>query len=399
MKNSKSIFSILAFSSALFLASCNQDEVNSLSDEDALGTGVAQTSGQLASGTNFTLSGTGSSSFGQFPGGGFPSGGSMGSHQQYSPGNHPGFPLDGTSLLAPSNELLAIIDAENAGDFRGFFMMSMGGGTVKSYDKDGNEIKLTGFSMPTGFTGSTGYSNNMPEGCSFSGGQYPKYDSSLMSAVKSVIDFGTGVTKTRDTVSITRSGKIIITRSKNTSSMTETVTFENYKVNGSLIEGIKTRVSSFVKTNSSTTSKTTTSVAGGKITFADGSVATWKSDSERNSDVTFASSNASMNLDGETISTGRTVVTKNGSVLYSHIITKALKSDLGCKSFRFGPVSGTVETIYQDQNVVLDFGNGSCDNKTVTVTINGVATEKTIGGFSFDFSMMSKFFNFGRISG
>jgi hypothetical protein len=399
MKNIKSITYSLAFASALLFAGCGQQEINSSSDENVRLTGVAQTSGQLASGTNFTLSGTGTSfgNFGGYPSGGFPSGGfPSGGMGSFSPGNHPGFPLDGTSLLAPTNELLAIIDAENAGDFRGLFMFSKGGGTVKSYDKDGNEIKLGGFAVPASFSGFTGYSSGMPEGCSFSGGQFPKYDSSLMAAIKTIIDFGTGVTQKRDTATITRSGKIIINRSKTSSSVTETITFENYKVNNNLIEGTKTRVSTFVKTNSTMNTKTTTTVTGGKITFANGSVATWVSDNERISSVTFSSSRATFNSTGQTITTGATVVTSSSNaVVYSHVIVKDLKSDLSCKSFRFGPVSGTVETKYEGKTIVLDFGDGSCDNKKVTVTIDGITTEREIGGFSFDFSAMSKFFNFG----
>lgn len=110
--------------SLIWLASCNMDGLKSNSDSTTPATpvvltNVAQTSSQLASGTSFTLSGSSSDSGGMHPEG-------MGGRK--GPGG-PGM-IDGTGLFTATDELLAIVDAESAGDFRGFRMQAAGGATV-----------------------------------------------------------------------------------------------------------------------------------------------------------------------------------------------------------------------------------------------------------------------------
>src|SRR4051812_23550380 len=176
MKNT--FLKILAVMISLGGITGSNDALKSNSDSDSATavttlTNVAQTSAQLASGTSFTLSGSSSDSGGTHPEG-------MGGRK--GPGG-PGM-IDGTGLFTATDELLAIVDAESAGDFRGFRMQAAGGATVTNYDASGNTVML---SPPAQNEGG-------PEGCSFSGKQFPKFDSLLAKIAKTVVDFGAGVT-------------------------------------------------------------------------------------------------------------------------------------------------------------------------------------------------------------
>jgi hypothetical protein len=342
--------------SAAWLISCNMDGLKSNSDSatpttTVVLTNVAQTSSQLASGTSFTLSGSSSDSGGIRPDG-------MGGRK--GPGG-PGM-IDGTGLFTATDELLAIVDAESAGDFRGFRMQAAGGATVTNYDASGNVVTL---SPPAQNSGG-------PEGCSFSGKQFPKFDSLLAKVAKTVVDFGTGVTHQKGNTTITRAGKIIITRTGDSSSHTETITFDNYTVNGAAIAGTKTRVSTFDSTTGKGSS--TTNVSGGKITFCDATVASWVSNRSRVSAITL-DSNGRPTSGTITTEGSSTITSTTGDVIYSHKVTKAIIEDLSCRMHK--PVSGTVQTTYHTDVVSIDFGDGSCSNTKATVTLNGqVVTAK-----------------------
>lgn len=338
-------------------ACSNQDLGISSSKVQQLVIDVAQTSGQLASGTSFAISGSSTDSTMEHPHGGpGPKGNKPG-------GPHPGI-LDGLNLLAPTNDLLAIVDAESASDLRGFRMSKNGGATITNYDANGAVVSVP---LP----GKDG-----PQGCSFSGKQFPEYDALLSTIVKTVIDFGSGVTIKHDTVEITRAGKIIITRTTTDNTTTETTSFDNYSVNGAKIAGTKTRTSTFDKTTGSGTS--TTTVTGGLITFSDGTVATWTSDRSRVSDIVLDDHGRP---ESGTITTEvNTQVVSNGTVIYSHKSTSPLIENVGCEGRRRGPVSGVVETVYKSDTISVDYGDGTCTNRTVTITFNGTTTTKTIGG-------------------
>jgi hypothetical protein len=338
---------------------CNNDgSVSTLTDSSKQTStllDVAQTSGQLASGTSFTIQGSSTDSITQQGDG----------HHHHGPGHdrHKGI-LDGVNLLAPTDELLAIVDAESASDIRGLRISKDGGATITNYNAAGETVTLP---LPR---------EGGPNGCSFSGHQHPESDSLLSTIVKTVIDFGTGVTFHHDSVSITRSGSITIERSGDVSSATEVTTFNNYAVNGAHIEGVKTRVSTFDATTGNGTS--TTSVADGKITFADGTTASWTSDKTRTSTITLdANNHPSSGIIVTEVNTA--VVSSDGTVIYSHKTTSPLTENVACEGRRHGPVSGTLQTVYRTDTVIADYGDGSCTNRTITITLNGVTTTKTIG--------------------
>lgn len=248
---------------------------------------------------------------------------------------------------------------------RGLRMYGRGGARITNYDANGNIVSLP---VPA---------ENGPEGISFSGGQFPQYDSLLKKIVKTVIDFGSGVIVRHDSIAITRVGKIIITRTKNGQVLTETVAFENYSVNNNKIEGTKTRVNNFDPTTGKGSSYTT--VTNGKITFSDGTVATWASTKQRTTDIVIDAITKRPSS-GSIVTTAVTTVTAtDGTLIYSHNTINPIIENLACGQSHHWPVSGTVETIYRTQTISVDFGNGSCSNKTITITIDGVSATKTIG--------------------
>jgi hypothetical protein len=344
---------------AIFALACTQQDQNLSSDSSSL-TNLVQTSGQLASGTSFVITGSAPSSTSASSI--QPSSGNGG--RQHGRGGCKNELLNGTSFIATTDELAAIVDAESAGDMRGFRMFNKSGATVTHYDASGNVVTLP---IPDQNSGA-------PEGASFSGKQFPKYDSLLSKIAKTVVDFGAGVTITRGNNSVTRSGSITITRTGTTTNKTETVTYSNYKVNGILIEGTKTRVSTFDSATGNGTSNTT--VTDGKITLADGTVATWTSTRTRSSSVVLDSNGRPTSGEIKT-EANSSVKLSDGTVIYSNVTTAPVVEKIECR--RHAPVSGTVTTIYRTDTVVLDFGDGSCSNNTVSVTVNGVTTIKTIG--------------------
>lgn len=350
---------VLLGSLSVWMFGCNKENLSSATsglNQSSL-TAVGQTSAQLASGTSFSIASTTSGNGGPMGG----QGGPAGPHgHEHGPGGM-GSALAGTDFLTPTNELIAIVDAESAGDMRGTRMFGNGGAKITNYDAAGNVVTMTPPSMNAG-----------PEGASFSCGQFPQNDSLLAKIVKTVIDYGSGVSVQHDSITITRAGKITIERSASGNTHTEVVSFENYSVNNNAIEGTKTRTSTF---DSSTGSgKSTTIVANGKITFNDGTVATWTSSRERDTQVTLdATSNRPTS--GTVVSTASVTV----GDIYSHVTTKSVTEDLSCGRERHWPVSGTIETKYRSNDIVIDFGDGSCSNRTISVTINGTTTTKTIG--------------------
>lgn len=320
---------------------------------------IAQASSQLASGTSFHIFGSSTydanATFGEI---------NHSSGRKGGPGRgrHNGL-LDGLSLLAPTEELLAIVEAESGGDMRGLRMAKMGGATIKHYDANGNLVELP---MP----------EDGPHGGGFSGKQFPELDELLSKIVTTVVDYGAGVTFQRDSVSITRSGKMTISRTSTETTKTEIITFDNYVVNGNKIEGVKTRTATFDKATGK--GSVNSSVSNGKITFSDGSVGVWTSTKSRNTEIIFGELvNRPV---GGTITTvvASKVTLENGSTIYSHESIEPLIEKLNCGGKKRAPVSGVVKTNYRDQELVVDFGEGSCDKMSIAITLNGEVVERPI---------------------
>ena len=343
-----------------------------LTSQDATAIDLAQTSGQLASGTSFVIGGnsfqmgtingrvTETSEMSNGPGG---PGGLKGLGK--GKGGHKGI-MDGLTLLAPNDEILAIIDAETAGEVRGFRMHKFGGATITHYDASGKVVNFPIFATPDG-----------PHG-GHSGNQFPELDSLLKLVVKTKVDFGTGVSITKNEQEITRKGIILIERKKDGNILTEKIEFQNYSVNTIKISGVKTTVSDFDKTTGK--GSVVSSVANGKFIFADGETGTWTSEKKRNSAVIRGADNRKP-ISGSIVTEVKTkIVTASNKVIYSHETTEPLKIDLSCQGRRRGPIDGKVQTLYRDNTIIVDYGNGSCENQTITITVNGETTTKKIGG-------------------
>jgi hypothetical protein len=372
MKSFKILF-LLSY--LLFMAACTeQDEKASITEElvdGATAIDLAQTSGQLVSGTSFTLSGNsfqsgsisariaGTEETAHSGGPGALKGMDKGK------GGHKGI-MDGLNLLAPNDEILAIIEAESAGDIRGFRMFKFGGATITHYDASGKIIELPVASTVDG-----------PHG-GHSGNQFPEMDSLLSLIVKSKVDFGAGVTVTKNEQQITRKGVIVVSRTKVGIVLTEKVEFQNYVVNGIQISGVKTIVSEFDKATGKGSVKS--NVANGKFVFADGEVGVWTSEKNRTSEVV-RGNDSRKPISGKILTNVKTSIkSASGAVIYSHETTTPLEIDLSCSGKRRGPTLGKIETVYRTNKISVDFGDGSCTNQTITITVNGVTTTKTIGG-------------------
>src|SRR5258706_11420650 len=107
---------------SLLATGCSTEGINSNNSDTALSqtaVDIAQTSGQLASGTSFEIVGSSSDSTAAINC-------KPGANGRKGNGRHNGI-LDGLSLIAPTDELLAIVDAESASDFRGLRISKSGG--------------------------------------------------------------------------------------------------------------------------------------------------------------------------------------------------------------------------------------------------------------------------------
>lgn len=175
------------------------------------------------------------------------------------------------------------------------------------------------------------------------------------------IDYGEGCSSWM--FDVVKSGKIIITITGwlHEEGSQRIVTFEDFYVNDNLIEGV------FTFTNLGNASYSCTLV-GGKITTPEG-VITRDSErirtrirggetDDRSDDVYEITGNAS----GKTIN----------DVYYTKLITKPLIREWDC----FWITSGTIETTLNEETVVvIDFGDGECDN-IATKSINGGEPEE-----------------------
>lgn len=170
------------------------------------------------------------------------------------------------------------------------------------------------------------------------------------------IDFGT--TGCTDQYFITRKGKLtaVFTDYLHHAGAHVHVTFDNYYVNGAKVEGTYDLANTTGITDPTRTFKDT--VTNGKITTIDGKVCTWNS--TRYSTQTAGFSTLTTLLDDEYTGGGHSSgIGFNGKTFDATSTNIVWK--LACRWL----VKGTV-TIYSNNDpkpIVVDFGDGSCDNK------------------------------------
>lgn len=195
--------------------------------------------------------------------------------------------------------------------------------------------------------------------------------------VTTVVNADNSVTKTitftswanpKGNQNIVKNGKIIINvvGRPTENIFMRTITFENFTINGNLIEGTKviTKTAPYIFT---------ATCENGKITFTDGKTYTRTFNRTR---TWVDGTNTPYNVwdDVFEVTGGATGINRNGYV-YTHTITNPLRVERACRFI----VSGTVEMLVNEKTVMLDYGSGTCDNKA-TITYNGKTTEIKLRG-------------------
>jgi hypothetical protein len=200
------------------------------------------------------------------------------------------------------------------------------------------------------------------------------------------IDFGTtGCTDAKGNI---RKGKIIIIFTPGKRSFpqfTNTVTFDNFSVNGVKVEGVRTIKNVSASLDGDVTFEI--KLTGGKLTFTDGTTATRQSTLYRQ----WSRGGTPLDLSDDQ---QKLLATYNGTqstasginrkgFTYEMKITKDIVYKNSClkESKIFIPVSGTkLLTITKTSGkveITVDYGDGTCD-KTVTITTNGKTETITV---------------------
>jgi len=170
-------------------------------------------------------------------------------------------------------------------------------------------------------------------------------------------------------ITITYTGRKFVAGSK------IVTTFTNYSVNGVKVEGTHTLTNITATTNDYP--RFTASISGGKLTFLDGKTVTreqeftreWQRAKDPTQDkwVLFKGSKAAG--------------TTRNSTTYTMEVTIDIVHSRACQISNkvFIAVSGEKRFTTENKLIVVNYGDGSCDN-IVTVTINGKTRDVTIKG-------------------
>lgn len=147
---------------------------------------------------------------------------------------------------------------------------------------------------------------------------------------------------------------------------TRTITFENFTINGNLIEGTKviTKTAPY---------EFTATCDNGKITFTDGKTIT-RNFTRTRTWVDGFDTPYNVWDDVFDITGSASGINRNGYT-YTNTIINPLHVERACRFI----VSGTIEMAVNDNLVTFDYGNGACDN-LATITINGQTKEVKLRG-------------------
>lgn len=206
-------------------------------------------------------------------------------------------------------------------------------------------------------------------------------DSPIRCAVKThdkenktiVVDFGEGCIGKNGRE---RKGKIIITYTERrfVPGAVHTITFEDFYVDGKLIEGIRTRTN--ISASSDDYLRFSIVLENGKVTWEDGTFATRKGNWETSRIRT------PNPINDERIRTGNASGVDREGLAYTVEITKAIVWKRACMAsdkIKI-PVEGIKVKAFEDGNsVTIDYGDGTCDN-LVTITKDGVTETVELNG-------------------
>lgn len=189
-----------------------------------------------------------------------------------------------------------------------------------------------------------------------------------------VIDYGDGSTCSDSTR--LRKGKITndftFTISRKSGGIktysSQSLTFAGFQKDSTIIDGT-------VVTTGAAGLSTIVEAQDVKITFADGTTATW----DGTLTYTYDKGKGGKWKDNTIHVTGSWTGTNREGVAYTADITDALVFSYACdKRHKFRPVSGKIEIKVGDVTSTVDYGDGTCDKK-YTITTGNMATE-----FEFD---------------
>lgn len=188
-----------------------------------------------------------------------------------------------------------------------------------------------------------------------SGEEYPR---------EIIIDFGEGCEDRRGNI---KTGKIIVTISDTmvNEGATRTVTYENYTVRGNEVSGSKTMVNQGKNEEGNWIIESQSEMLINKV---DEGV-----EINRTSNVTkewLTGFETAEKSDDSFKITGTGSITQDGSVTFYREIIVPLLVDRSCRYI----LSGQIELTNEDGSMLIDFGDGTCDN-TATVTKDGVTEE------------------------
>lgn len=158
--------------------------------------------------------------------------------------------------------------------------------------------------------------------------------------------------------------QIVITGPMHRAGTSRTITFQNFTIGGNLMEGTKTI------TNVDGITVTIT-LRGGKITFQDGTFITREVSRTRKWIAGILTPR--FIWDDEFQIEGTVSGVNRRGEQYSVVITKPLIRRMACLWL----VEGTVTIRRGDRSLVLDYGNGTCDD-LATITANGETREITL---------------------
>ncbi len=180
------------------------------------------------------------------------------------------------------------------------------------------------------------------------------------------VDFGEGCSSGDELV---RSGQIIIsyTDRRNVVGAVVTTTFNDFRVNGNLVEGTRTLTNISDGTLNQRAFRVT--MENGKITFEDGTIRTFQGTRTRTHTLEETSRELTITVEGSRSGTNRE------GVAFSMEITSPLVFTYSCRQVGVRvAISGVRELTRDDQTTTIDYGTGVCDNE-VTVTRPDGSTE------------------------
>ena len=190
------------------------------------------------------------------------------------------------------------------------------------------------------------------------------------------IDFGDSCTFTRHDQVFTKSGKIIVEVTDHfmNQGASRTVTFVDFTINGNLIEGTRTMTND--GPNADGFYQFTIQLQNGKITTEEG--VEIERQYTRTRTMIAGDDTPRYQWDDEFLIEGNGSGVNSDGYAYTQTIMEPLYRTRNCAWFR----SGVTETVVNEDEIVIDYGEGECDN-IATRAINGGEPEEFTMGYRY----------------